>query len=48
MDNEIKIMRGDRETNCGNCIHSDSGVCDIAGEVGSDWVCNKYEKDEIK
>lgn len=46
MDNKIKFMEGDQQTNCGNCEHSDSGVCEFAGEVGSKWVCNRYEKRE--
>jgi len=44
---EIKFMQGDKEANCGTCENSDCGVCDYAGEVGSDWVCNLYQKREL-
>lgn len=38
---------GDDETNCGTCKHADCGVCDFAGEISTNYVCNKYEKRDI-
>lgn len=41
---DLQFNYGDQERNCGTCDHSDCGVCDMAGEVSSVYVCNKWEK----
>lgn len=28
---------------CCKCVRSDGGVCDIAGEIGCGYTCDKFE-----
>jgi len=38
-----KILGVDKRS-CGNCREADGGACTYAGEISSDFVCDKHEK----
>jgi len=38
-------MRNCRVDCCCVCIHADSGVCDIAGEVGCGYSCGEWDSE---
>lgn len=29
---------------CGNCFYADDGVCEFAGEISTDFVCENYKE----
>ena len=29
---------------CQFCVHGDEGVCEYAGEIGNDYLCDKFER----
>jgi hypothetical protein len=39
-----KFIYGDNENNCGNCEHAEDGVCDLAGEVSSLYICENWKQ----